>query len=170
MTCMTQNLLGVPSSRPAQTSARGKATHHSPPADGLPSLLPPLASRFAFWPAAAEAKLDGRLDGMVGRVPRVVIVYRGAGCWSRCRVNRGSTDEVWKRQTRVGGCLGRCEMWSNRCCGRQEMASAMARARDRRVVLWSQAGEIARGLKAGTRKLRATSAVLALKKPEVWER
>ena len=42
-------------------------TYHSP--DGpLPSGLPPLASRLAFWPAAADAKLDGRLDGMIAKV------------------------------------------------------------------------------------------------------
>lgn len=40
-------------------------TYQSPPEAALPSLLPPLASRLAFWPAAAEAKLEGRFDGIM---------------------------------------------------------------------------------------------------------
>lgn len=41
---------------------------HSPLAFPRPSPLPPdLASRFEFCPAAADAKLDGRLEGIVTR-------------------------------------------------------------------------------------------------------
>lgn len=38
-------------------------TYHSPPPRESPRL--PLASRLVFWPAAAEAKLDGRWVGII---------------------------------------------------------------------------------------------------------
>lgn len=50
-----------------QSPGRGDgATYQSPPTATRPSGRPVLGSRFAFWPAAAEAKLEGRLVGILG--------------------------------------------------------------------------------------------------------
>jgi hypothetical protein len=49
---------------------------HSPLAFPRPSPLPPdLASRFEFCPAAADAKLDGRLEGIVTRLRGGAVFY-----------------------------------------------------------------------------------------------
>lgn len=47
-----------------EANNRQKRTYQSPPPP-RPSPRPALASRLAFWPAAAEAKLDGRFEGML---------------------------------------------------------------------------------------------------------
>ena len=50
----------------AQPEELGRLAYHSPLLLPRPSPLAPcLLSRPAFWPAAAEAKLDGRFEGMV---------------------------------------------------------------------------------------------------------
>jgi hypothetical protein len=41
------------------------STYQSPEIAPLPSVRPPL--ELVFWPAAAEAKLEGRLDGILSK-------------------------------------------------------------------------------------------------------
>lgn len=125
---------------------RGATTHHSPPADPLPSVLPPLASRAAFWPAAAEAKLDGRLDGMVGlfvffptgrdRVPRRgVFVVRSSSA-----VGRATEKKSGRMQTPAGGCLANGK--SQKCATASEMMRVIncAGKRSSESCLWQTLG------------------------------
>jgi hypothetical protein len=58
----------------------GMETYQSPPTVPRPSDRPPRESRFAFWPAAAEAKLEGKVFGIVWCLCRAGFEDRSRCC------------------------------------------------------------------------------------------